>query len=243
MRPSDAAEHALERADLALDRMEQWKVHLQNLSSDNISGVDESSFLGVELRAAAIVAVMAELEALLRDMLVGIGEYINEAQIRECDLVPSLRALAAHARFQSIRDSSDPERTWENRLQVTTMDSSHLVAGLPKRAGKSPQPPLDGRTIQPRHFSIIWTVLGIDPYWPDAAIVVSLKRLTSLRNDIAHRNLPLRDVFSAPGLLSKDVSVHVDRLGLLVTYIGTAWSTYLSNESFLAQSTAPQLAQ
>src|SRR5699024_5895194 len=115
-----------------------------------LAGISERRFLGREMRAAAVVATMAELEALLREMMVTVGAHINAANLPAKDLAPSLRTLIATSRFDSMRYSSDHEAIWAHRLEVTRLDMSNERVVPSGRTRSSPQPPLDGRTIQVR---------------------------------------------------------------------------------------------
>lgn len=221
------------RADGAARRIEEWRSNLLKLAAGSFSEIDEISFLGRELRAAATVAAMAELEALLRDMLISIGAHVTSAGVTYRDLKPSLRSLAAHSEFEGLVATRDSERMWDRRQLVTRLDDSDDLAALPGRTIRSPQPPLDGRTIQPRHISLVWSVLGIHNPIPSASTVASLKKLTQLRNDVAHRNIEVRDVFSEPGRTASAIAKYLDDVLLLVLHIGVEWGAYVANQSYL----------
>ncbi len=223
---------AVERAESAAARLDEWRSHLLKLASGSISEITEQSFLGREMRAAATVAAMAELEALLRDMLISIGDEINRAALNMRDLIPSLRALAVDGRFSSLVDSSDNEKRWEQRLALTQLDASTEIAQFPGRAIKRPQPPLDGRTIQSRHLFLTWRVLGLSDAIPSASVVASLKKLTQIRNDVAHRNVAITQVFSEAGRSANDVARYIDDVTLLVLHIGNEWQDYVAEAKY-----------
>ncbi len=185
MTSSRASVQALERAEAAARRLDEWRTQLLKLASGSIPEIAERSFLGRELRAAATIAAMAEFEALLRDMLVAIGDEVNSAAVPVQDLVPPLRSLAANGRFDSMFTSTDHGKRWEQRLFLTQLEASGEIARMPGRTSRGPQPPLDGRTIQLRHLSLVWQVLGLPQAIPSASVVASLKKLTQLRNDVA----------------------------------------------------------
>lgn len=228
------AEIAIQFAEDAAARLGEWQRHLVNLSDGKLSGIPERSFLGRELRAAAVVATMAELEALLREMMVLIGQYVNASGALVRDLAPPLRALTANSRFESIAHSSDQDAIWDQKLAVTHLDVSPDRAIFPGRSRNSPQPPLDGRTIQVRHVAIVWRVLGMKDPIPKASVVTSLKKLTQIRNDVAHRNVDIVQVFSEAGRTAQDLTSYLDDIVLLVLNIGIAWSDYIEDERYLA---------
>lgn len=232
-RESEAEEAAYKRADGAAKRIEEWRSNLLKLAAGSIPEIDEVSFLGRELRAAATIATMAELEGLLRDMLISVGAHVNKAGISYRDLKPSLRSLAAHSEFESLVATRDSGKVWGHRQVLTHLDDSDDLAILPSRTIKTPQPPLDGRTIQPRHISLIWSVLGIHDPIPSASTVASLKKLTQLRNDVAHRNVEIHVAFSEPGRTARNIAKYLDDVLLLTLHIGVEWGTYITNQSYL----------
>lgn len=236
---NSAAADALDRAEAAAKRVDEWRSHLLKLSSGSMAELVEQSFLGRELRAAAAVATMAELEAMLRDMLIGVSDEINSSLTEVRELVPSLRSLASHALFQSLADSPDSEKQWKGRLAVTQLDGSQDIARLPGRMTKAAQPPLDGRTIQSRHLSLIWEVLGLPDPVPSALVVASLKKLTQIRNDVAHRNVDIYQVFSEAGRTARELAKYLDDIVLLILHIGNEWASYVSAAAYRATLPTP----
>lgn len=237
--PSDA----LARAEAAAKRIDEWRSHLLKLAAGSIPEIEETSFLGREMRAAATVATMAELEALLRDMLISVGAQVNSTSVQVCDLVPTLRSLVAHSHFVGIAETASHDRTWEYRLAVTQMDNSTDVAQLPVRLTKSAQPPLDGRTIQPRHLTLVWQVLGItEEAVPKASVVVALRKLTLIRNDVAHRNVDIYQVFSEAGRTAAEIANYLDEMVLLVLHVGHEWDTYISERAYLVKQDSPVIS-
>jgi len=230
---TSAQEVAFKRADDAARRIDEWRSNLLKLAAGSFPEIEETSFLGRELRGAATVATMAELEALLRDMLISIGAHVTSARVAYRDLRPSLRSLAVHSEFESLVATRDSEKVWERRQLVTRLDDSDALAILPPRALRSPQPPLDGRTIQSRHISLVWNVLGIQNAIPSASTVASLKKLTQLRNDVAHRNIEVHEIFSEPGRSARNIADYLDDATLLALHIGVEWSAYITNRRYL----------
>lgn len=229
-------DEALDRAESSAKRLDEWRTLLLKLGSDSITDISETSFLGRELRAAACIAAMAELEGLLREMLVSIGEHVSSAHVPVSQLTPSLRSLAAHTVFESLSNLGDNRKVWAHRLTLTSLEGSSQIAQLPKRVHRGAQPPLDGRTIQSPHISLIWSVLGIQKSVPAASVVASLKKLTQIRNDVAHRNVDIVQVFSEAGRTANDIEHYLDDITLLIVDIGNEWSSYIAERSYLVNS-------
>lgn len=233
MAPSTpCSNEVLAQADAALVRLDRLQGFL--LLAVKLDGEDHAKwhFLTQEARAACIVGTLAELEALTRTFLSQINTQINQAKLAMGDLKPCLRGLAGHADFESLRDSSDAMNIWTRRSTVTTFEMSRNVALMPLST-RGPQPPLDGKTLTPSHFNRLWSVYGIDggPF-PDVSSGQTLQKLSGLRNDIAHGNLPFSEVFKTAGTTSNAVEGYTREMGLFVIHLASAWSGYAATQSY-----------
>ncbi|QIK62924.1 hypothetical protein G7068_06710 [Leucobacter viscericola] len=230
-----ASARAYDLADSATERLSEWRSRLILLSAGSLPGISETSFLGRELKGASVIAGMAELEAILREMLISIGECINSSQVRLRDLKPSLRALVAHSDFESLLALRDRSKVWPKRLGLTSLDEASEVAVFPERSFKSPQPPLDGKTIQTSHLALVWQVLGIENPIPEpsAFVIASLKKLTQIRNDVAHRNISIEEVFRQADRSANHLEQHLEHLVFLIIHISIEWASYLTDEKYL----------
>ncbi|WP_396653357.1 MAE_28990/MAE_18760 family HEPN-like nuclease [Microbacterium esteraromaticum] len=220
---------SVQLGDAAASRISAWRQNLTALASDGIAGVSESDFLGCELRAAATVAALAELERMLRELLVATADEVNSASVKVRDLVPALRGLASQAQFQAIAESSKSDQHWEGRQLVTRLELSEEIARLPVRSSSTPQPPLDGRTIRAAHLQRLWTVLGLpEQAIPRAPLEVSLNALSTLRNDIAHGNAPIGELFhpDVPGKSARQIEAHLENLERLIDHVALAFHEY-----------------
>jgi len=177
---------------------------------------------------------MAELEALLRELLVELGQEINSSVRQIRDLVPTLRPLATESSFASLIDSRDHEKRWSRKFELTQLDVSTNPPMMPGRNRHGPQPPLDGRTIQLRHLELVWRTLGLADPIPSASAVGSLKKLTLLRNEIAHRNESIVEVFRAAGRTADDIATYIDDVILVILHIGDQWSDYAARSAYRA---------
>ena len=226
----------IELGDEATARLEIWRQNLLRLSAGGLHGVVETDPLGQELRGAAAVAALAEMERLLREFLVELSLELDRAAVPIRELTPGLRSLTAHAAFQSMTVSSKGETHWENRALVTQLDQSTQIAQFPSRSGsRGPQPPLDGKTIRAGHFERIWALLDLaGDAVPLAAMGSSLNALSTLRNEVAHANDALSEVFHEQtlGKSAADLAEHLRQCVLLVDHFCLATSAYAAARGY-----------
>lgn len=226
---------AIELGDAATGRLASWRQTLTMLGTNGLGSITETDALGRELRGAAAVAAMAELERLLRELLVATSDEINRASVMVSDLQPRLRALATQAHFQRIVQSSRSDEHWEGRAFVTTLEASTEIARFPPRASPAPQPPLDGRTINSGHVQRLWMTLGLpDNPIPNADTGASLNALSVLRNDVAHCNTPLEEVFhpDVAGKSAADIERHLRNTERLIDHICLVFADYGASRSY-----------
>lgn len=176
---------------------------------------------------------MAEVEHVVREYVERLVDTVNGASVMIKDLQPGLRALAVHGEFQSIMSSPAADADWSKRRLVTNLEVASTIADLPRRPRRGPQPPLDGRTIAPPLLLRLWEMLDLpgSPF-PKADCSTSLLRLSSLRNDIAHRNDDPADVLSQPGASAREVAGHIDNVELLLFHLAMTWDHYIRTKSF-----------
>ncbi len=226
-------EHIVDRLSQRLDRLQRRAEYLLRLLSGVEAAPDSQSVLNSEeARAHAIVSIVAELEALVRETLKEVHRTINAEQIASSELSRCVRQLAAHAHFDSLRDSSRHDNIWTARAAVTSLDVDHRLVTLPLPM-KGPQPPLDGRTLIPEHFRRIWSVYGLpgEPF-PTASTATSLQKLALARNDIAHGNLPFEEALQEPGRELRHVRQYLADIRELAQHFIAAWSSYLEGEMY-----------
>jgi hypothetical protein len=208
---------------------------LLRITDGSAPGIAEDDFLGKELRAAAVVATMAELERVVREILVGLTNEVAGAKVEVRNLVPGLRVLAAHSKFQSLMSTSDSDSHWTGRLAVSRLDLETEIARLPPRASNGPQPPLDGRTIRPSHLRRVWSLLEIrGDALPSASADASIAKLASIRNDVAHANAPIDELFHRDDTSrsAKSVARYIEDATLVLLHIGSEVSDYASGRHY-----------
>lgn len=188
-----------------------------------------------EARAAAIVYTMAELESLLRQCIQLINDQMNQLSIRVCDLQPCLRALALHSEFDSLVFTRDADLHWSRRAYITNIAIQPDIAKFPVVLTSAPQPPLDGRTITPKHIGRIWTVYGlkgtpfIEVSWQQ-----TLTKLSGLRNDLVHSTVPFGEVWQSAGVSDQQVERYLNEMQALAVTIHSELENYVAAAKYLA---------
>lgn len=220
--------------DRLLNRVDQLQLLLaQNFSASKTA--DLPDFVSRELRAAAVVGSISELEALTRSAIQLTHNELNSCGLILCDISPSIRQLAVHNTFESLRGMADHSKLWEKRRFATTLETCNQPVSLPIILRGSPQPPLDGRTLTPSHYYRLWQIYGLpDTPFPVVSWEGSLQKLALLRNDIAHGNLPVDEMFTQPGRSAHDIRVYINDIGLFSINFADCWESYLINQGYLA---------
>jgi len=223
----------LDLAEAAASRVDQWRISMLLLSAGSLPSVAEDSFLGRELRGAAVVATMAELEHLLRETLGLLADEVNASGTPVSELVDSLRVLAAHPHFESLSATTKMDERWDKRDVVTRLHVDSSISSLPPRTATRPQPPLDGRTIKPVHVRQVWKILGLpgSPF-PSNRAATALTKLGAIRNDIAHRNVSISDVFLEPGKTASHLADYLDQVVLFLVSFGVELEAYAQSRSW-----------
>lgn len=203
------------------------------------SGSPWPSF-ALDARANAIVYGIAELEAFTKAIITYAHVHINSERIAVSDIRPCMRRLAVHDTFKALRDLSDPEKVWNQRLYATTLEAQDDIINLPVVDVRHAPPPLDGKTPTVRHFTLIWSVYGLpDTPFPKAPWLGTLKKLALARNDLAHGNVPYEEFFLARGYDFLDVERYMNDLEGLMKHYASIWDTYISARGYLAQPGHP----
>lgn len=123
-------------AERSTDRLEEWKRNLTQLTQDSSGEQKISHFLSRELRAASIVASMAEVENLFRTFLDGLSHHVNASRIKYQDIRHSLRPIAADSSFDSIASTSNFTARWDQKICVTSLEHNTDHVKLPTLGGE-----------------------------------------------------------------------------------------------------------
>lgn len=223
---TDRGERLLRR----YDELKRLLALVQNLGS-SVSEAWESS--ARDARGLAIVCSAAELESLTKFLIQQTHRNLNSTIIVTREMRPSIRQVAAHSTFESLRHLQDHSKLWEKRAYATTLDSCLDSVSLPIET-KGPQPPLDGKTLRPEHFNRIWEIYGLPGVsFPHSPWALSLQKISSIRNDIAHANLPFDEIFKQPGVSISDIELYIDHLGEFAIHLTSSLIDYLRLRLYL----------
>ncbi|URN12401.1 HEPN domain-containing protein [Streptomyces radiopugnans] len=186
-----------------------------------------------DARALSVICTMAELEACTKLIVQETHAELNNSGLTVSELRPSLRQLAAHATFESLRNLSDHSKLWEKRKYATTLDSCGDPVALPIEV-RHAQPPLDGKTLKPEHFNRIWEIYGLPgTSFPAATWAASLQKMALFRNDVAHGNISYVEIFQQAGRSVSDVERYVNDINEFAIHLVTTWVSYLQNQGYL----------
>jgi hypothetical protein len=104
--------------------------------------------------ASCYVWLAAALEAYVKKTLEAIYLEINAAGIPYTQLSPRLFSLACNSQFDSLNALRNI-KLWQRRIEIFSRIEDDSVVDIPTEVL-----PLDGRTIRPYHFQVIWKVFG-----------------------------------------------------------------------------------
>lgn len=189
----------------------------------------------LEACANTSVCISAELESLIRESIKASHTEINKSGIPVCDLRSSLRGLAYHSVFESLRSTQKADIVWGHRLTVTSLEQCRIPARLPIQA---PQPPLDGKTIKPEALNLIWEVYGLpEQAFPFSSWAASLQKISLIRNDVAHGEMEFRHIFNQAGRSPQDIERYIDDISSLSIHFVSNWSNYMTNQNYMTSTT------
>jgi hypothetical protein len=132
-------------------------------------------------RAAAFVWLAAALEQFMSELLQALLDELNTCGLRKHETRLSLFALLASPTFDSLQQVRGHDM-WSNRARLL----DETLHDVPAQFSLDVIP-LDGKTIQPRHFELVWSLFGFagDSY-PTFRHRTVLIDLAETRNRIAH---------------------------------------------------------
>jgi hypothetical protein len=232
---SVALQTLVDQQDRLSKRAQGLKRLIISVQTVALSPVASGVLLLQEARAAAIVGIVAELESLTRTILSEIHDHINQAAVPLNSIAACLRQLAVHDEFESLRTLQDATKVWEKRAFATSLDrqSTGTVLPMPR---KGPLPPMDGRTPNPGLYSRIWAVYGLHrDVFPVASWSASIQKLSGLRNDIAHGNLPVHQVFQQPGVQVPDIERYIDDVQAFSDHFVATVTDYIASKLYLTR--------
>lgn len=224
-------------AEEAEERLRKIKKFLSQINSDPDSISKEiSEFLSIEIRGAACVAASGELERYFREVLKFLYKEIKDNSLLHKDLQPGLRVVGCSSNFQLLSSQKLGIKNWSNRYDLISSNAlSHAFDYAP--SSSSPVQPLDGKTIKKEHISIINQALNLDYHVP-GKYMNSITAISSIRNDVAHVNYPIEEVFHEANMeKSIDVIIgHLDNIIEFILEVSYEINDYYYNKKYLVSA-------
>jgi hypothetical protein len=180
-------------------------------------------------RAWVYVKAAAVLERTMRDVLEGLLLELGRSGVSPSKLRASLFGLVAERQLQSLRDVRAYEKVWRKRCELFTITASTSPAEFGVDAI-----PLDGRTLRPQHFEVVWEVFGFSgSCLPSAIHRLALTEVANFRNDLAHGNVDPDDV--QRNKTFTDVCRMVTHVEDIAEHLLAASESYLADAGYLAR--------
>lgn len=203
-----------EESEQRLTKLKKYLVQIQAEISKNDS--DFFEFLSKEIRASACVAASGELERYFREVLRFLYQSLVDESVSLKDVQPGLRVIGSTDYFQKIIDQDLGIKNWELRHKIVSL---HEVQDrfVYKPSSKKPIQPLDGKTLKKEHISTIIQALNLN-FQPSAKQLSSITAISSIRNDVAHVNSPIDEVFHLDNL-EKSIDSVVEHLDNIIEFI------------------------
>lgn len=222
-------------------RIQRWKVTLAQIDRSSPESVlHHGTFIGIELRAAAIVGLVASLERTVRICVRATLIHLDEERIPMRELSGLLPWVSHYNAISSIGGTTNTIKSWQRYRQLFDSLAETEPARFQAALTASPMVPLAGSTVSSDTLSHLWQVLGIPgDILPSAHSNSVLKKLVQSRNDIAHSNAPLEDVLVSPELQTGRLTEHCETIDRVIDHICLAFRDYLGRRSYRQEDALP----
>lgn len=179
-----------------------------------------------DIQASVYVLLGAAIEKFTNQMVNAVADEITAQNIPYCDLSLNLLSISIGGPFLALQDVRGL-KMWRKRVELLSHAQSQQVATL-----SSAHMPLDGRTIRPDHYEIIWMVFGFaGSSLPDARTGLALKMIADYRNLVAHGD---EDPATVAGLQSVEALLRlIDQIDSLGVHIYDSAIDYLDARRYL----------
>jgi hypothetical protein len=176
------------------------------------------------IHGTAYVHLAACLEVSVKGILRALVDEINTAGLPHCDLRVSLFSLIGDPHFSAISAGTKPRH--DKRAELFALLGSTTACIL-----NNAVLPLDGRTMRPIHFDIIWSVFGLplNPL-PQLTHRLALIAIADARNDVAHGDATAEQVSRRQPI--SDTLKQVERSEEVLINLHTAAELYLRGRGF-----------
>lgn len=220
-----------EEADQRLQKIKKFLSQIKN--QQFIVNSEITEFLSQEIRGAACVAASGELERYFREVLKFIYDTILNEDISIEEIQPGLQVVNNSSNFQILANQDLGLKNWDTRYKLLSSHNSQ-DRFIYRPSARNPVQPLDGKTIKKEHVSTIIQALNLN-YSPKAKQLVSITAISNIRNDVAHLNVPITEIFHQ-GNSEKSISViieHLDNIIEFIIEISYAIEEYCANKKYL----------
>ncbi|MBX7450103.1 hypothetical protein GR927_19120 [Mycolicibacterium sp. 3033] len=186
----------------------------------------ERRALKQDVQASTYVLLGAAIEQFTRSLVNAVMDEISAQAIPHSDLALNLLAISIGGPFLALQDVRGL-KMWRKRIELLEHAESQQVATLP-----NDHMPLDGKTIRPDHYDVIWLVFGFaGPSLPDPRTGLALKMIADYRNLVAHGD---EDTATVAGLLPVDAVLRlIDQIDGLGVHVYDAAVDFLDNRRYL----------
>lgn len=186
----------------------------------------ERRALRQDIQASVYVLLGAAIEAFTRTIVNTVVDEITSQALKYSDLAFNLLAISIGGPFLALQDVRGL-KMWRKRIELLSHAESQQVAALPNDFV-----PLDGKTIRPDHYEVIWLVFGFDGLsLPDPRTGLALKMIADYRNLVAHGE---EGTATVAGLQPVDAVLRlIDQVDSLAVHVYDAAVDYLDNRRYL----------
>lgn len=162
-----------------------------------------------DVRAGAVVMAMAEFEGLTKECVEETNRVIESSGNSVMDLRGNLRMLHYEARFPAAASSS-LDSVWSARKLLAGAHESLDSPALPRRNQHGFLQPLGSQTPKPVMLTRLWSVYDLpgQPF-PHLSWRKSLGEIAEMRNDVAHRRLPLAEALTGRSKSADAIASHL----------------------------------
>lgn len=176
--------------------------------------------------AASYVWLSATLEEFVKTSLEICIEELNLLALNTNQVRPSLLALLGNSAFDSLQQVRGL-KMWAKRSTLLELTGASILAEFNPSIL-----PIDGRTIRPEHFNVLWSIFGFHGNSiPGPFHSLALNDLAEGRNNVAHGEVSPIDFGRRKHI--PDVLKIIDRIDDIYLHYSLTNSNYFSNREYL----------
>ena len=178
-----------------------------------------------QIHGTSYVHIAACLEVTVKGLLRALIDEIDGKMLSYSRLRTSLFALIGDSQFSAI--SATTKARHDKRLEIFDLLDSSATCSL-----NNAVLPLDGGTLRPHHFDVIWAVFGLPMMpLPEPRHRLALTSIADARNDVAHGDSTPVEVSSRQSI--SDTIRQLERAEEILIHLHTNATEYLDSRGFL----------